>query len=58
MKAAELISDLRGLGSSDLCMLFMYLADHVYEARLRGGRLNDVMDFKEWLEELAEAARK
>ena len=59
MTAAELISDLQALGPQDLGVLLHYLADHLEEARMaNGGRLIDQIDFKQWLQELAEAARQ
>lgn len=55
MTAAELIM----VRPEDLTEreLFILLADCVYEARLKNGaRLTDVIDFREWLLELASAS--
>lgn len=59
MTSAELICDLRIIGPQDLCVVLQYLADYLYEARLRdGSRLVDISDFKLWLEELSAEAKK
>jgi hypothetical protein len=63
MTAKELIDDLRLLGPQDANVIFQYLADHIYEAELSTPptrplrRVRDACDFKEWLLELAEAAK-
>jgi len=58
MTARELISDYRSLGPQDPHIFPAYVADHLYELRLNsGGRVNDLMDFKLLLHELAEAWR-
>jgi hypothetical protein len=54
----ELTSDLRALGQQDFSVALHYLADRVYYACLStGGRLRDVMDVKQWLEEIAESVK-
>jgi hypothetical protein len=58
--AKELVSKLRAQPQMGLSVIFSYLADHVYEARLSFGtrpRLNDAGDFQAWLRELSEAAQ-
>jgi hypothetical protein len=58
MIARDLISDYRSLGPQDSHIFPAYVADHLYECRLNsGGRINDLMDFKIFLCELAEAWR-
>jgi hypothetical protein len=58
MTARDLISDYRSLGPQDPHIFPAYVADHLYECRLNsGGRINDLMDFKIFLCELAEAWR-
>jgi len=43
---------------ADYYMLLRALANVVYRARIRnGGRLSDPIDFKLWLEEIAEALK-
>ena len=63
MTASELIAELRLMGPQDPNVIFQYLADHVYEAELPTSlngpprRVRDASDFREWLLELAEAAK-
>ena len=58
MTARDLISDYRSLGPQDPHIFPAYLADKLYDMRLNsGGRINDLMDFKLLLCELAEAWR-
>ena len=65
MTASELIAGLRQVDPEffakrdEYRMLLRALANSIYRARLQsGGRLHDLIDFKQWLEELAEEARK
>jgi hypothetical protein len=54
----EIAADLRQLGQQNLGVVLRYIADRVYYARLRdGSRVCDVIDFKQLLEEIAEAIR-
>ena len=58
MTPRDLISDYRSLGPQDPHIFPAYLADHLYEMRLNsGGRINDLMDFRLLLAEIAEAWR-
>jgi hypothetical protein len=58
MTAKEAIANLRATGADDPVEYFLYLANHVHEARLtNGSRLNDAIDIALWLTELAEAIR-
>jgi hypothetical protein len=58
MKARQIIDHLRTLGPQNANVIFTYLADCVYNARLGNGqRICDVMDCKLWLRELADAAQ-
>jgi hypothetical protein len=58
MNAREFIADYRSLGPQDPHIFPGYLADHLYELRLMTGqRVNDLMDFKLLLCEIAEAWR-
>lgn len=59
ISTTDLLADLRLAGPQEFSVVLNFLADRVYEARLKDGRrLRDAMDFKQWLEELAEEARK
>jgi hypothetical protein len=56
MTAREIISNLQALAPADSRDFFLYIANHVAEARLEDGqRLNDATDFIVFLQELAEA---
>lgn len=58
MTAKELIANLRSLGTLDGHVIFNYLAEHTYEAKLATGQqLRDASDFKAFLRELAEEAK-
>jgi hypothetical protein len=58
MTAKELISTFRILGPQEASVIFTYLADQVYDAKLATGqRILDATDFTAWLRELAEAAK-
>ena len=58
MTAKEVITNLRALGTLDGHVIFNYLAEHLYEARLTNGvKVRDGYDFKVWLRELAEEAK-
>lgn len=59
MNPDKLVSAFRDLGPQDLNVFAQFLADHLYDARLRDGRLvkqGDVITTKEWLTEVADAA--
>jgi hypothetical protein len=52
------IAELRELGPQDFQVVMHFLAERVYQARLADGRkLRDVLDFKQWLEELGEEGK-
>jgi hypothetical protein len=56
MTARDLVSQFRPLSLPSTEEFFLYLANHVYEARLSDGqRLNDATDFAMFLRELADA---
>lgn len=58
MTAPELVRYLRAIGPQDWNVILHILADRLDESRLaNGGRLIDQIDFKKWLEELADAGR-
>lgn len=60
MNPDKLVSAFRDLGPQDLNVFAQFLADHLYDARLRDGRLvkdgGDAITTKEWLLEVADAA--
>ena len=59
LRPAQLIADLLSLGPQTLPVIFRYLADHAFEVRRNdGGRICDIFDFQEWLEELAAEAKR
>lgn len=58
MTPQELIAELRQLGPQDARVMFQFLADRVYQARLAGGgSIHDLSDFSAWLRELGEEAK-
>ena len=58
MTAVELISDLRLMGRQDFSVYVEYIAAKFDQVQLANGRfLRDGLDFKQFLEELAEAGR-
>ena len=58
MTAREFIAQLAPVDLDRLSTVFHSLSEHTLGARLEAGRrLTDVMDFREYLEELSEAAR-
>jgi|GEM_PF-6692405 len=57
--APEIAAQLAMICPEDLYPALKLLAAHVYQARLRNGsRVLDASDCKEWLEELAEEAKR
>ena len=58
-KPAAVLAVIHPLARLEFGVFLAYLAKVLYEARLSDGRkLQDVMDFKQWLEELAEEAKR
>lgn len=58
MTPIELIADLRLMGRQDFSIYLQYVADNLDRMQLANGRfLRDAIDFKQFLGELAEAAR-
>jgi hypothetical protein len=58
MTAKDAVRNLRALGALDPVESFLYLANHLDEARLgEGQRVCDATDFAAWLAELAAEVR-
>jgi hypothetical protein len=58
MTAYETIAHFLSFDLDGLSLVFAYLAEHSYEARLQDGKqLRDATDFRCWLRELSEAAK-
>lgn len=57
MTAFELMEELKAVGPQDLAVTLKRIADAIYGAELNGHRATDAIDFKQYVDQLAEAAR-